>query len=213
MPSTCARFTKRRDAMIRLTDVAVVRGSHRVVEGLDLTLGPGRVFWVVGPNGAGKSSLLRAIVGLDAPRRGTVVNTGDRLRYFHSEMALPASSTVGGWDRLVRRIGRTGAAGPATPLWPHVEGGRRIRRLSTGQRKRLLLDAVVRQPGPLALDEPFEHLSPGAKSDLQALLQQRAEDEVVIVATNQNTPRDRGDGALYLDAGHARRIDAAEVTS
>lgn len=199
--------------MIRLTDVDVVRGSNRVVEGLCLTLIPGRIFWVVGPNGAGKSSLLRVIVGLDAPRRGTVVNTASRLRYVHSEMMLPASSTVGSWARLVRRVGRTGGAGPATPLLPEVESGRRIRHMSTGQRKRLLLDAVLRQPGPLALDEPFEHLSPGAKSDLRSVLYERAGDQVVIVATNQYTPRDRGDGALCLEAGQARCLDATEVGS
>lgn len=199
--------------MIRLIDIDVVRGANRVVKGLSLELVPGRIFWVVGPNGAGKSSLLRVVVGLDLPRRGAVVNTGRQPRYLNSEMTLPGASTVGGWDRLVRTVGRTRGAGPATTLWPDAEPRRRIRRLSTGQRKRLLLDAVLRQPGPVALDEPFEHLSPGAKADLRTLLQQRALEEVVVVATNQHTPRERGDGALYLEAGHARRLDAVEVAS
>lgn len=199
--------------MIRLVDVDVVRGANRVVEGLSLELVPGRIFWVVGPNGAGKSSLLRVIVGIDLPRRGAVVNAGRQPRYLHSEMTLPATSTVGSWERLVRAVGRTRGAAPATPLWPDAEPGRRIRRLSTGQRKRLLLDAVLRQPGPLVLDEPFEHLSPGAKDDLRALLQERARADVVVVATNQHTPRERGDGALYLEAGQARRLDAVEVPS
>lgn len=197
--------------MIRLIDIDVVRGAHRVVRGLSLELVPGRIFWIVGPNGAGKSSLLRVVVGLDLPRRGGVVNIGRQLRYLNSEMTLPGASTVGGWDRLVRTVGRTRGAEPATTLWPDAEPGRRIRRLSTGQRKRLLLDAVLRQPGPLALDEPFEHLSPRAKADLRTLLQQRALEEVVVVATNQHTPRERGDGALYLEAGQARRLDAVEV--
>lgn len=197
--------------MIRLIDVDVVRGSNRVVSGLSLELVPGRIFWLVGPNGAGKSSLLRVIVGLDPPRRGSVVNGGEQLRYLHSEMTLPGASTVGSWDRLVRAAGRTRGAGPATPLWPDTEPARPARRLSTGQRKRLLLDAVLRQPGPLALDEPFEHLSPGAKADLRALLQERAVQDVVVVATNQHTPREPGDGALYLEAGQARRLDVVEA--
>lgn len=199
--------------MIRLVDVDVVRGSNRVVTGLSLELVPGRIFWVVGPNGSGKSSLLRVIVGLDLPRRGAVIHAGRKPRYLHSEMALPATSTVGSWDQLVRTAGRTRGAAPVTPLWPDVEPGRRIRRLSTGQRKRLLLDAVLRQPGPLVLDEPFEHLSPGAKEDLRKLLQERAVEEVVAVATNQHTPRECGDAALFLEAGQTRRLDVVQVPS
>lgn len=199
--------------MIRLVDVDVARGATVVVTGLSLELVPGRIFWVVGPNGAGKSSLLRVIAGLDLPRRGAMVNTGQRLCYLNSEMTLPGASTIGSWDRLVGTAGRTRGAGPATPLWPDVEPGRRISRLSTGQRKRLLLDAVLRQPGPLALDEPFEHLSPGAKADLRALLQARAAEEVVVVATNQHSPTGHGDEVLCLEAGDARRVNVVEVSS
>lgn len=199
--------------MIHLIDVDVTRGANRIVTGLSLDLLPGRIFWVAGPNGAGKSSLLRVIVGLDPPLRGAVTRTGRRPGYLNSEMTLPPASTVGGWDRVVRTVGRTRGSGPATALWPDVEPGRRIRRLSTGQRKRLLLDAVLRRPGPLALDEPFEHLSPGAKEDLRLMLQERALEEVVVVATNQHAPRAPGDGALYLEAGRARRLDAAGVSS
>lgn len=198
--------------MIRLVEVDVVRGANRVVTGLSLELVPGRIFWVIGPNGAGKSTLLRVIAGLDLPRRGALVNTGRRPCYLDSEMTLPGASTIGSWDRLVRTVGRTRGAGPATPLWPDVEPGRRISRLSTGQRKRLLLDAVLRQPGPLALDEPFEHLSPGAKADLRTLLQARAAEQVVVVATNQHSPTEHGDEVLYLEAGDARRVDAVEVS-
>ncbi len=199
--------------MIRLVEVDVARGANRVVTGLSLELVPGGIFWVVGPNGAGKSSLLRVIVGVDLPRRGAVVNAGRPPRYLHSEMPLPGTSTVGSWDRLVRAAGLTRRAAPATPLWPDAEPGRRIRHLSPGQRKRLLLDAVLRQPGPLVLDEPFEHLSPGAKADLRRLLQERVAEDVVVVATNQHTPRERGDAALHLEAGRARRLDAVGASS
>lgn len=203
--------------MIRLTGVTVARGPNLVVEGLDLELEPGRIFWVVGPNGAGKTSLLRVIARLDAPRRGTVTGGGSGLRYFQSEMALPPSCSVRSWERLVRRVGRDRAAVPRTPLWPDVEPRRRVGKLSTGQRKRLLLDAVLRQSGPIALDEPFEHLSPGAKANLRALLGERARDQEVIVATNQHSPRNIGETGLHLEAGTAgplqrlHALDRAEV--
>jgi len=196
--------------VIRLEGVAVFRGPNRVVEGLDLELVPGRVFWVVGPNGAGKTSLLRVMAGLDSPRRGRVIRTGERLLYFQSEMALPPSSTVGGWDRLLRRLGRGLAVRPRTTLWPDAAPRSRIGRLSTGQRKRLLLDAVLRQNGPLVMDEPFEHLSPDGKSTLRELLRERALGEAVVVATNQRSPLHPEMTGLRLEAGVAAPLDSAE---
>ena len=191
--------------MISLSDVTVVRGASRVVEGLDIRIGPGGIFWIVGPNGAGKSSLLRVLVGLDRPRKGEIHRDQSgppRTLFFHSEMAIPPAATVGAWDRLVSRIGSPDG-GSRTALWPDAGPRRRVARLSTGERKRLLLDALLRQPGPVVLDEPFEHLSPGAKLELGRLLTERAADHVVVVATNQATERAARDGGLRLEGGEA----------
>jgi ABC-type multidrug transport system ATPase subunit len=200
--------------MLETVDLTVVRGPNPVVRGLSLKVEPGRVFWVVGPNGAGKSSLLRVLVGLDRPSGGHVVRrlpSGERLLYFHSEMRLPPSAGAGSWGRLAHRLRRPGAIGP-TPLRPRVRPGASARRLSTGEQKRLLLDVLLRQPGSLVLDEPFEHLSPDAKTALARLLQVRARSHVVIVATNQAAHRARDEGGLRLEGGEARPVGSAEVT-
>lgn len=193
--------------MIRLVDVTVSRGANRVVDRLTLEIRGGRVFWVIGPNGAGKSSLLRVLAGLDRPREGAVrwvePDHGTPL-YFQSEMALPPPATVGDWDRLVAPL--TGGAAPPTELRPPVGPKRRVGRLSTGERKRLLVDALLRRPGPLVLDEPFEHLSPDAKRELRRLLASRARDHVVVVATNQGTDHVARDGGLRLEAGHVTPV-------
>ncbi len=199
--------------MIRLESVTVARGANPVVEDLDMDVAPGRVFWVLGPNGAGKTSLLRVIAGLDSPRRGRVIRMGDRLRYFQSEMALPPTSTVGSWERLLRRLARGSGAASPTPLWPDVKSHRRIGRLSTGQRKRLLLDAILRQPGPLVLDEPFEHLSPDAKSALRDLLRDRARREEVVVATNQRSSLYPEMAGVHLEGGVAAPLNVAPDAS
>jgi ABC-type Mn2+/Zn2+ transport system ATPase subunit len=192
--------------MLELIDVTVQRGSSPVVSGLTVGITAGRPFWVVGPNGSGKTSLLRVMAGLDSPRSGSVRTegqTGAPCLYFQSEMAVPAAATVGDWERLVSRLlvapGRAGR----TALWPDVPARRRVGRLSTGERKRLLLDALFRRPGPLLLDEPFEHLSPDAKAALSRLIEERARTEVVVVATNQATGRAETDGGIRLEGGMA----------
>lgn len=195
---------------LAVRSLGVRRASTAVVAGLDLDIRPGSVFWVVGPNGAGKSSLLRVFAGLDRPGTGWVRHRApvDRpFLYFHSEMSLPARSTVGDWERLVRRLLPPHGRRTPTALRPEVEPRRFVGRLSTGERKRLLLDALLRRPGSLLLDEPFEHLSPGARDRLAALLNVRSASEVVVVATNQAaTHRADRDGGLRLGDGRARRL-------
>ncbi len=185
--------------MLELMGVTIERGPNPVVRDLDLAIRPGRVFWVVGPNGAGKSSLLRTLAGLDRPKAGRVVYPAGGCLYHHSEMAIPGSATTGDWRRLARRLSRDGDS-PSPGLWPPVEN-RAVRRLSTGERKRLLLDVLLRRPGPLLLDEPFEHLSPDAKDILSDRLRVRARETVVVVATNQATHRAGLGGGLRLEAG------------
>lgn len=193
---------------LSLSDLAVRRGPTAIVAGLTLRIASGSVFWIVGPNGAGKSSLLRVLAGLDVPHAGRVAREGrGACHYFHSEMALPGWSTVGAWERLVR--GLAPAAAPPTGLRPDLGASRWVRRLSTGERKRLLLDALLRVPGSLLLDEPYEHLSPDAKTRLSRLIRERARTELVIVVTNQAGHRAPGEGGVRIEAGHAEPLEPA----
>ena len=47
-------------------------GTHRVVDGIDLTAESGSVLGVLGPNGAGKSTTISLAVGTRRPESGTV---------------------------------------------------------------------------------------------------------------------------------------------
>lgn len=195
---------------LTLSNLTVRRGGHAVVTDLSLAVTPGAPFWVVGPNGAGKTSLLRVVAGMDRAGAGTVVRDpghGAPFHYFHSEMALPGWSTVGAWERLVLRLDPE--AGPPTRLRPDLSPGRWVRRLSTGERKRLLLDALFRVPGSLLLDEPYEHLSPEAKAELSRLIRERAASEVVVVVTNQATHRWPAEGGIRIEAGRAEALEVA----
>jgi len=48
------------------------------VDGIDVTVEPGRVTGFLGPNGAGKSTTMRMILGLDRPTAGSVTVNGHR---------------------------------------------------------------------------------------------------------------------------------------
>jgi polar amino acid transport system ATP-binding protein len=79
-------------------------GAHTVLDGVDLTVQPGRVTVVIGPSGSGKSTLLRAINHLEKLDQGYVsINgepigvrrVGDRLKELPERAILAQRRRVG----------------------------------------------------------------------------------------------------------------------
>ncbi len=58
-------------AVIRANGLQKSYAGHRVVNGLDLSVGRGECFGLLGPNGAGKTTTLRMLLGLIAPDGGS----------------------------------------------------------------------------------------------------------------------------------------------
>ena len=139
-----------------------------MLEGASIVVEEGQFVSLVGPSGSGKSSLLRAVIGLQKPLKGTVaceVALSDVGFLFQDDALLPWNTardnvalglTLRGMarrealehaDRWLERVGLGGF------------GGRFPRHLSGGQRKRVALAQVlVRQPKLLLMDEPFASL-------------------------------------------------------
>jgi len=139
-----------------------------VLEGASLAVGDGQFVSLVGPSGSGKSSLLRAVIGLQQPLKGTVereVALSDVAILFQDDALLPWKTardnvalglTLNGMPR--------GEALEQADLWLDRLGlagfGHRFpRHLSGGQRKRVALAQVLaREPKLLLMDEPFASL-------------------------------------------------------
>src|SRR6478735_2744504 len=64
------------DPDLRASGLRLAYDNRLVVDGLDLTIPPGRITAIVGANACGKSTLLRALARLLAPREGRVVLDG-----------------------------------------------------------------------------------------------------------------------------------------
>src|SRR2546422_8151546 len=62
--------------MLAVHGVDVYYGESRILSRVDLTVGDGQVVCVMGRNGVGKTTLLKTIVGLLAPRTGTLTFRG-----------------------------------------------------------------------------------------------------------------------------------------
>lgn len=64
---------------IEIKDLSKSFNSHKVLDGLDLTIEKGRTYVIIGRSGCGKSVLLKHIVGLLKPDLGKVIVDGKDL--------------------------------------------------------------------------------------------------------------------------------------
>ena len=143
-------------------------GPAPVLEGLDLRLEAGQFASLVGPSGSGKTSVLRAVMGLQAPQSGTVRLDLPQasVGFLFQDDALLPWRTVRQNVSLGPRIRGTGRAEAdavaeewLTRLGLGGLGGRFPRQLSGGQRKRVAIAQVlVLKPRLLLMDEPFASL-------------------------------------------------------
>jgi ABC transport system ATP-binding/permease protein len=184
--------------VMRLRGVTLRVGDRTLVEGLDLDVGRGTRLGIVGPNGAGKTTLLRTLLGLRAPDVGTA-EIGETVRISsvdqHRE-ALDVEKTVvqeiAGSVEYVRVGGdlRRIEGFLESFLFPGERKHVQIRRLSGGEKNRVLLAKLLLQGGNvLVLDEPTNDLDlPTLRALEEALV---AFDGTVIVVSHDRWFLDR----------------------
>jgi energy-coupling factor transport system ATP-binding protein len=155
-----------------------------VLAGMSLALRRGEIVALAGPNGSGKSTLGKLAAGLLEPDAGTAVRTGrasyltqDPGRYLarercDDEVALGARDS----ETAARALAEVGLAGYE---------GRHPRDLSSGERERLALAAVLAtEPDVLVLDEPTRGVDPEARARLASLLRSRAPGRATLLITH-----------------------------
>ena len=194
--------------------VAIVTVDH-------LAAPAGHLIAVLGPNGTGKSTLLRTLVGAQAPLAGTVVLDGTRLHQLDrlerarriavvlTDRVDPGWLTVGDvislgrhphtdWRGLLREDDVAIARAAADRLDISRLWSRPFSELSDGQRQRALVArALAQEPSVLVLDEPTAFLDVAGRIELTIALADLADDGLaVIVATHD----------LDLALAHADRV-------
>ncbi|MGC2974969.1 ABC transporter ATP-binding protein [Brevibacterium sp. FAM 25378] len=192
-------------------------GTHRVVDGIDLTAETGSVLGVLGPNGAGKSTTISLAVGTRRPDSGTVeifghdpvtdhATTSQLAGVMLQDGGLPMSSKP---LQVLRHLSSL-YENPrpvdelADPLGLHDFAGRTMRRLSGGQKQRVALAAaLIGRPRLVFLDEPCAGLDPQAREVVHSFIRDLAERGVAVVLTTHDLAEaeELSDEVVVIDRG------------
>ncbi len=209
-------------ALITLQDAGVRFGARDALANVNFLLGAGERVMLVGANGSGKTTLLRLLHG-QLPHSGARHTPQGREPTQAMVFQRPFLLRLSVWHNLLialwlahvpkperaahgtrqARAARAQAALERVGLARERERPARV--LSGGQQQRLALArAWAVRPEVLFLDEPTASLDPGAKREVEALIESFARDDgVAIVMSTHNLGQAKrlGTRVVYLDAG------------
>lgn len=188
-------------------DVAYANGVLAMTDA-SFALEGGTICALAGPNGAGKSTIFKAIMGVLAPRRGSILINRIPVRAALKQKLLayvPQSDEVD-WNFpilvedvvLMGRYGHMGFLRLASSedrsavdtALERVELSalrkRQIGELSGGQKRRMFLARALAQASPvILLDEPFAGVDVKTEEAIITLLAElRGEGRVILVSTH-----------------------------
>lgn len=212
--------------MITLEGVRKAYGARAVLEGVSLSLAPGRIIALCGPNGSGKTTLIKLILGLARPDAGRLLLDGvpfdadgayrSRVGYAPQAPRYPEHLAVGEVIAMLRAL-RPGATIDDSLLEAfglRAEWTTPVGTLSGGWRQKLAnACAVLFSPDVLILDEPTAGLDPIAAGLLKAHLRAaRAAGRTILISSHILVELEElADDVAFLNEGHLRFAGPVEA--
>ncbi len=173
---------------------AARKGAIRAVDGVDLRVGHREILALVGESGCGKTTLIRSVIGLEAPSKGTVTFDGEvvtnrSMRSLRRKVQMIFQDPTGALNprhRVVQAVteglvihgieGDHRALAAAALERAGLRPAERFidrypHEISGGQRQRVLIaGAIVLAPRLLLADEPVASLDASIRGEVLALM-------------------------------------------
>ena len=166
--------------LIKASGIHTYYGASHILRGIDFTVGRGETIGLMGRNGMGKSTLLKSIMGIVPPRKGTVEIKGrpmnGRPTFEVAQMGIayvPEGRGIFGNLSVVENLkmaARPGTQGQrdwtyerVLETFPRLQErlGHGGQQLSGGEQQMLTIGrALMTNPDVLILDEATEGLAP-----------------------------------------------------
>ncbi len=194
------------DPLLEISGLVAGYGGESVLQGVDLTIGPGEIVAVVGRNGVGKSTLMRTLTGLLRPSAGTIRFAGRDITAEGADVRarsgigyIPQGREV--FPELTIRenlmVGEVAGKTRGSPDYEMIyrffpilkeRARQRAGTLSGGQQQQLAIArAMIGNPRLMLLDEPSEGIQPSIIKDIARNMRTlNRETGVAVLLVEQN---------------------------
>ncbi len=194
--------------LLTLQGIRLTLSSKPLLDGAELSVGPGERLALVGRNGSGKSTLLKiAAKQLEADSGVRFFQPDATIRY------LPQEPDLSGFPTVLAYV--EAGLGPSDDHWKAqyllnelgLQGDENPARLSGGEARRAALACVLApEPDVLLLDEPTNHLDLPAIEWLEKYLN-GMRSALVIISHDRRFLENLTRATVWLDRGETRRLD------
>ena len=201
-------------------------GDVEVLKGVNLTVAPQELVFIIGPSGSGKSTLLRCCNLLEEPTSGVVrISCEDitgvgvdinqvRQRIgmvFQSFNLYPHMSALGNVSLALRKVKKQPRAQAEAKAHEALERVGLAHKadaypteLSGGQQQRVAIArAIAMEPDVMLFDEPTSALDPELVGSVLEVMRELRNSgmTMVVVSHEMRFARDAADRVLFMDAG------------
>ena len=195
-----------RSCELHINNISLKFGNYTVLEDIDFCVGPETFVSIVGPNGGGKTTLLKIILGIIKPNKGSIkidemniadvpseyigyvpqIKTLDRS-FPAIPLELVASGIKNKWSSRIDSNTKDLIFDALKKVGAEHLAYRQLSKLSGGELQRIYLArSFVRKPKLLLLDEPATGIDFIGENDIHNIIEEyrKESDAIIIMVTH-----------------------------
>ena len=182
--------------VFQCNDLSKTYGRTRALEGVNLSIAPGRIVGLLGPNGSGKTTLIKLANGLLTPSEGELRVCGllpgkeshACVSYLPERTAIPTWMSVTQLLDFYQDFYADFRRDAAEEMLSHlnIPPKQRIKQMSKGTREKVQLIMVMSRAAKLyLLDEPIGGVDPATRDYiLSTIIGNYNPDGAVVISTH-----------------------------